>query len=83
MERNEWPVKKRRVDQEKNERYLIKKTRKQYRIYKIEQTKAGALINQGHDSVGIYMFKVNSRNIRTRCEICSKLTIKTSERRQF
>ena len=29
--------------------------------------------------VGIYMFKVNNRNTRTRCEICSKLTIKTSE----
>ena len=27
--------------------------------------------------VGIYMFKVNKRNARTRCEICSKLTIKT------
>ena len=25
---------------------------------------------------GNYMFKVNNRNIRTRCEICSKLTIK-------
>ena len=31
--------------------------------------------------VGIYMFKVNSRNTRTRCEICSKLTIKTPDRR--
>ena len=28
-----------------------------------------------------YMFKVNNRNTRTRCEICSKLTIKTLERR--
>ena len=28
-----------------------------------------------------YMFKVNNRNSRTRCEICSKLTIKTPERR--
>ena len=28
-----------------------------------------------------YMFKVNNRNTRTRCEICSKLTIKTTERR--
>ena len=28
---------------------------------------------------GIYMFKVNNRNTRTRCEICSKLTIKTPE----
>ena len=25
----------------------------------------------------IYMFKVNNRNTRNRCEICSKLTIKT------
>ena len=29
-----------------------------------------------------YIFKVSNRNIRTRCEICSKLTIKTPERRQ-
>ena len=28
------------------------------------------------------MFKVNNRNTRTMCEICSKLAIKTSERRQ-
>ena len=32
---------------------------------------------------GSYMFKVNNRNTRTRCEICSKLTIKTPERRQW
>ena len=25
---------------------------------------------------GIYMFKVNNRNTRLRCKICSKLTIK-------
>ena len=30
----------------------------------------------------IYLLKVNNRNTRTRCEICSKLTIKTPERRQ-
>ena len=29
------------------------------------------------------MFKVNNRNTRARCEICSKLTIKTPERRQW
>ena len=29
---------------------------------------------------GIYLLKVNKRNTRTRCEICSALTIKTSER---
>ena len=33
--------------------------------------------------VGIYMFKVNNRNSITRCEICSKLTIKTPERRHW
>ena len=32
--------------------------------------------------VGNYMFKVNHRNPRLMCEICSKLTIKTPERRQ-
>ena len=32
---------------------------------------------------GIYMFKVNNRNTRTRYEICSKLTIKTPERRHW
>ena len=31
----------------------------------------------------IYMFKVNDRNTRARCEIRSKLTIKTPERRQW
>ena len=31
---------------------------------------------------GIYLFKVSNRNTRTRCEICSKLTIKTPKRRQ-
>ena len=41
----------------------------------------------GHSTVllhpaGNYMFKVNNRNTRTRCEICSKLTIKTSEQNQ-
>ena len=34
-------------------------------------------------SVVNYMFKVNNRSSRTRCEICSKLTIKTPERRQW
>ena len=34
-----------------------------------------------HIPAGNYIFKVNNRNTRTRCEICSKLTIKTPERR--
>ena len=33
-------------------------------------------------TAGNYMFKVNSKNARTRCELCSKLTIKTLEQRQ-
>ena len=32
---------------------------------------------------GIYLFKVNNRNTRTRCELCSKLTIKISERHHW
>ena len=32
---------------------------------------------------GNCMFKVNNRNTRTRCETCSKLTIKTPERRHW
>ena len=31
----------------------------------------------------IYLFKVNNRNTRKRCKISSKLTTKTSERRQW
>ena len=32
--------------------------------------------------IGNYMFKVNNKITRARCKICSKLTIKTLERRQ-
>ena len=32
---------------------------------------------------GNYMFKVNNKNTSARCEVCSKLTIKTPERRQW
>ena len=34
-----------------------------------------------HSPAGIYLLKVNNRNTRTRCVICSKLTIKIPERR--
>ena len=34
-------------------------------------------------AAGNCMFKVNNRNIRARCEICSKLTIETAERRHW
>ena len=39
----------------------------------------GTAKNKIHPA-GIYLFEVN-RNTRKRCEICSKLTIKTPERR--
>ena len=32
---------------------------------------------------GNYMFKVNNRNTRTRCEICSKLTINKPDQRHW
>ena len=32
---------------------------------------------------GMYLLKVNNRNTRARCEICSKLTIKIPERRHW
>ena len=34
------------------------------------------------DQAGSYMFTVNNRNSKAWCEMCSKLTIKTPERRQ-
>ena len=36
-----------------------------------------------NNSAGNWMFKVKDRNTRTMCEICSKLTIKTPERRRW
>ena len=31
-------------------------------------------------SAGIHLLKVNNKNTKTRCEICSKLTVNTPER---
>ena len=41
------------------------------------------LTNFSSYPAGIYLPKVNNINTRTRCEICSKLTIKTPERRHW
>ena len=35
------------------------------------------------NTTGNYLFKVNNRNTRTKCEISSKLAIKTAERRDW
>ena len=34
----------------------------------------------GRSPANIYLFKFNNRNTRKKCEMCSKLTIKTPER---
>ena len=39
--------------------------------------------DQSNIPAGIYKSKVNNRNTRTRSEVCSKLTVKTQERRQW
>ena len=36
-----------------------------------------------HPLTNNYLFKVNNKNTEKSCEICSKLTIKTLERRQW
>ena len=40
-------------------------------------------LSADNQSANNYMFQVNSRNIRKKCDICSKLTIKIPERRQW
>ena len=36
-----------------------------------------------NDAADNYMFKVNNKNTRAKCEICSKFTIKLPETRQW
>ena len=36
-----------------------------------------------YDPANIYLFKINNRNIRKNCKICSKLIIKKRERRYW
>ena len=55
---------------------LVKKVRA---AIKFEE--AATLYDESTNPAGIYLLKVNNRNTGTRCEICSKLTIKTPERR--
>ena len=38
---------------------------------------------EGYNPTGIYLLRVNNRNSSSKCETCSKLTIKTPERRQW
>ena len=41
------------------------------------------LMKRNINPVGNYMLKVNNRNTKTMCEICSKLTIQTPELRSI
>ena len=41
------------------------------------------IILQDFFLAGIYLLKVNNKNTRARCEICSTLATKTPERRQW
>ena len=44
------------------------------------------LMSASHSSsypADIYLLKVNNRSTRTRCEVCSELTIKTAEQQQW
>ena len=40
-------------------------------------------VTKEYSPAGIYLLKVNNRNTRTRCEICSNLTIKAAEKRRY
>ena len=60
-------------------RFAVKLTRNTFRYFTRLFSKKWLLLYPA----GIYLFNVSNRNTRKRCEICSKLTIKTPERRQF
>ena len=49
----------------------------------LKHTKDGENMSLRNNPAGIYLLQVNNRNTRTRCEICSKLTINTPERRHW
>ena len=59
---------------------LIASNKMKIEIFLIQSNidKAGALLV--YNPAGNYMFRVNNRNTRATCEICSKLTIKIPER---
>ena len=50
---------------------------------KLKLKKQKGEIRHLSDPAGNYILKVNNRNTRARCEIYSKLTIKTPERRHW
>ena len=59
--------------------YMVVFTREVH--VKVGQAELFCTLNYHFFPAGIYPLNVNERNTRTRCEICSKLTIKTPKRR--
>ena len=57
--------------------------RSRFEIYYGRISNVVSRLNLEHNPAGNYMFNVNNRNTRTRSEICSKLTIKIPEQRQW
>ena len=62
---------------------LKKSLKRFYTKYIPDDHKHNSLITTVAYPVDNYMFKANNKNPRTRCEIRSKLTIKTAEQRQW
>ena len=54
-----------------------------YQTFNLGQFQLLLIVRQDLSPTSNCMFKVNNRNTGTRWEICSKLTIKTPERRQW
>ena len=50
-----------------------------FQNYSLELLPLGSQDTSCASPADIYLLQVNNRNTRTRCEICSKLTIKTPE----
>ena len=63
--------------------FLQKQSCMQKNVHKLPQTLHRYLTNFSTRPAGNYMFKANNKNTRTKCEICSKLTIKIPERRRW
>ena len=63
------------------DQYIIKFKHFDLSYHVAESFTLNDLIQVCDNLAGNYMFKVNNRNTGSRCEICSKSTIKTPERR--
>ena len=48
-------------------------------LNKLKTSGKSLQVSQDLLPAGIYLLKANNRNTRTRCEICTELTIKTPE----